>query len=231
MIQTLLRHIRIYKKIFIALGAFVIIGSTLSAVYALEFGSIKYSDNVFDYSKFDKTSVRKTADKYFNDALSSDEQSLKKELFQKAGGQYFILSKITPGDLYPLIQLARVYDYKDKNSYSKAYFYRALEINKKDPSTNYYFGEYYYSRKEYKKALYYYNIAFRNGYKEGYDVMIRMAMMYERLGDLLRANQYYKRAFLIKPNDENIADKIRILEDLRYKDTGYYSRRRKTNTK
>lgn len=227
MTQIQLRHIQIYKKILTTLGAFVIFGSTLCAVYPVEFGTVKYNDNVFDYSKFNKNTVKKKADKYFNQALKAEDESLKKELLQKAGGEYFILSKVTPNELYPLIQLARVYDYENQNSYSKSYFYRALDINKNDPSTNYYFGEYYYSRNEYKKALHYYNIAFRNGYKEGYDVLIKMAIMYERLGDLLRANQYYKKAFLMNPKDENTADKIRMLESLQYKSTGYYSRRRK----
>lgn len=89
--------------------------------------------------------------------------------------------------------MARVYDYEDQNSYAKAYFFKALKIDKLNADTNYYFGEYYYSRDDYKRALYFYNIAFENGSKENFNVLIKMALMYEKLGDLLRANQYYKR--------------------------------------
>ena len=50
--------------------------------------------------------------------------------------------------------------------------------------------------------------------------------MYEKLGDLLRANQYYKKAYLMKPNSSALPDKIRELEELKYKNSGYYSKRR-----
>ena len=126
------------------------------------------------------------------------------------------------------MQLARIYDYTGKNSYAKGYFYKALEINKNHPSTNFYFGEYYYTRKEYKKALNYYNAAFKNGYKEHYEVLMKMALMYEKLGDLVRANQYYKKAFLLNRDKSEVADKIRELEDIKYQNTGYYTKRRKT---
>ena len=122
--------------------------------------------------------------------------------------------------------MARVYDYENQNSYAKAYFFKALKIDKLNADTNYYFGEYYYSRDDYKRALYFYNIAFENGSKENFNVLIKMALMYEKLGDLLRANQYYKKAYLMKPNSSALPDKIRELEELKYKNSGYYSKRR-----
>jgi Tfp pilus assembly protein PilF len=164
--------------------------------------------------------------------MKSKDDAFKKELLGEAVGQYYILSKINPNDIDTLIQLGRIYDYENKNSYAKGYFYRALEINKNYAPTNYYFGDYYYSRKEYKKALYYYEIAFKNGYKEDYDTIIKLANIYEKLGDLLRANQYYKKAFLLKKENSEIADKIREMESLNYKNSGYYNKRRKKdNTK
>lgn len=51
--------------------------------------------------------------------------------------------------------------------------------------------------------------------------------MYEKLGDLLRANQYYKKAFLIKPTNQKLPDKIRSIEALKYYNTGYYNKREK----
>jgi hypothetical protein len=57
-----------------------------------------------------------------------------------------------------------------------------------------------------------------------------MATIYEKLGDLLKANQYYKKAFLARKNKSEIADKIREMEDLNYKDTGYYNKRRKKDS-
>ena len=211
------------------LSAFVICGSTQYSACAVEYGTVHYdkSNNVIDYSQFNREQTLKFADLFFDRAIKSENEDFKKELLDEAVGQYFILSKIDPNDLHVLIQLGRIYDYKHKNNYAKGYFYQALEINKNYAPANYYFGDYYYSRKDYKKALYYYEIAFKNGYKENYDVLIKMATMYEKLGDLLRANQYYKKAFLIKRDKSEIADKIREMEDINYKNTGYYNKHRK----
>ena len=109
------------------------------------------------------------------------------------------------------------------SNFAKAYFFKALKINKLDPATNYYFGEFFYTREEYTKALHFYNIAFNNGYKENDDVVMKMAIMYEKLGDLLRANMYYKKAYLANPQNKDIANKIREIESIKYKNTGYYN--------
>jgi len=81
--------------------------------------------------------------------------------------------------------------------------------------------------KNYEQRVKRKNFYLKNGYKENYDILMKMALMYEKLGDLLRANQYYKKAFLVNSKDESIPDKIRELESLRYRNTGYYSKRRK----
>lgn len=229
MMQIQLHHIRIYKKILILLSAFILFGSTCSSdcARAVEFGSVKYNDDIIDYSKVDKDATQKLADYYFNKALNSQDKDERKEYLQKASGEYFILTKVEPQNIYPLVQMARVYDYEKQNSYAKAYFFRALKIDKKNAATNYYFGEFYYTREEYIKALYFYNVAFENGFRENFNVLIKMATMYEKLGDLIRANQYYKKAFLIQPENTLIPDKIRELESIRYQNTGYYHKRRK----
>lgn len=194
---------------------------------AIEFGEIHHNDTYIDYSKIDRSSTLQKADFYFQKAQQTSDEAERKLFLQQAAGEYFLLSQVNKKSLYPIVQLARIYDYSNKNRYSKAYFYQALRIDKLNPATNYFFGDYYYKREEYHKALLYYNTAFENGYKENYDVLLKMATMYEKLGDLLRANQYYKKAFLIKPNNEEIPDKIRGLEGLNYKSTGYYDRQKR----
>lgn len=220
-----------YKNLLITISAFIILGSTYSSntVKAVEFGELHYNNTLIDYSKIDKEATQKLADYYFNKALKAQDETERKDYLQKASGEYFILSQIEPHNLYPLVQLARVYDFEDKNNYSKAYFFRALKIDKKNAETNYYFGEYYYTREDYIRALYFYNRAVENGYQQNYNVLIKMAIMYEKLGDLLRANQYYKKAFLIKPNNTILPNKIREIENLQYKNTGYYSYYKRRN--
>ncbi len=190
----------------------------------MEFGSVKYNNNtLIDYSKINKDSTLKLGDIYFASALNAKDSEARKEYLQKASGNYFVLTQIEPDNIYPLVQLARVYDYEKQDSFAKAYFFRALKINKKDPATNYFFGEFFYRREQYTKALYFYNTAFENGYDENNQVILKMAIMYEKLGDLLRANHYYKRAYLANPNSTYLANKIREIEAIHYRDTGYYN--------
>ena len=115
---------------------------------------------------------------------------------------------------------------KNKTVIQKLTFLEHWKLTKKNALTNYYFGEFYYTREDYTRALYYYNTAFENGYQETFNVLIKMAVMYEKLGDLLRANQYYKKAFLIQPNNTILPEKIREIESLKYKNTGYYNKRK-----
>ena len=53
-----------------------------------------------------------------------------------------------------------------------------------------------------------------------------MASMYEKLGDLLRANQYYKKAYMLKPENINLANRIKEIEQIKYKSTGYYKKQK-----
>lgn len=169
----------------------------------------------------------KLADFYFNKAIEEQDKKLKQEYLQKASGEYFILTRVDHNNLYPIVQLARVYDIENQNSFAKAYFFQALKIDKHNTSTNFYFGEYYFDRRDYTRAIYFYNVAFENGLQENFEILLKMGIMYEKLGDLLRANQYYKKAYLVKPDNVDIPDKIREIEALQYKNTGYYNRNKR----
>ena len=193
-------------------------------VKAAEFGEIQYNSHFIDYSKVNKESTKKLADFYFNKAINEKNKKTQSEYLQKASGDYFVWTQIEQDNIYPIVQMARIYDLENKNSYAKAYFFQALKIDKNNPSTNFYFGDFYLYRKDYTKAVYFYNKAFDNGFKENYDVILKMANIYEKLGDLLRANQYYKKAFLLRPDNSRLPDKIREIERLKYQNTGYYKR-------
>lgn len=200
---------------------------TNNSSQAVEFGAIKYNDAIIDYSSIDKHATLERADYYFNKALSTENDEDKRNYLQIAGGEYFVLTRIEPQNIYYMVQLARVYDMQDNNSFAKGYFFNALKINRTNAGTNYYLGEYYYKRNNYTQALYFYNIAFENGYTENYEILIKMAVMFEKLGDLLRANQYYKKAYILNPQNPKLSAKIKELEQVKYKNTGYYRKQTK----
>lgn len=124
MIQTQHHHIQIYKNLVLVISAFIIFGSTYTQTKAAEFGEIQYNNTFIDYSKIDINSTRKLADFYFDKAMNEMDSKLKQNYLQKASGEYFILSQAEPKDLYPIVQLARVYDLENKNQFAKAYFFR-----------------------------------------------------------------------------------------------------------
>lgn len=197
------------------------------ATFATEFGSLKYNDVYVDYSKFDKNEVRVFAENEFVKAIKNENKAAKKLLFQSSLNHYYILTQIDSGDIHSIVQMARIYDFFGKNSYAKAYFFRALKIDINSIEANYYFGDFYYSRNDYKRALYYYEKSYNNGEVNNYELLVKIAKIYEALGDLLRANQFYKRAYLLNPKDVEIPDKIEEIEAIKYQDTGYYSKRHK----
>lgn len=225
MTLTQFRHTKIYDFVIPAALVFALTASG-SPVFAVEFGTIKYNDAVIDYSVIDKPAVLKNAEYYFDQALNSTDEKTRQDYLQKASGEYFILTRTEPQNLYYMVQLARIYDLEDKNSYSKEYFFNALKIDKENARTNYYFGEYFYRRNEYTKALYFYNQALGHGHGENYEILIKMALAYEKLGDLLRANQYYKKAYIMNPGNGKLSGKIKELEQIKYKNTGYYKKRK-----
>lgn len=229
MTQQQFQNIQIFRKILFLFSAFVICGSTCTCMEtkAAVLGRVQKEETYVDYSQIDKNSTRQLADLYFKKASEEQDSELKKDYLKKASGEYFLLTKVEPNNLDNIIQLARVYDMEKLNNYAKAYFFQALEINKTNPLTNYYFGNFYYTREDYKRVLKYYNIALNNGFQENFDILFKMGIMYEKLGDLLRANLYYKKAYLINPNNTDIPDKIRQIEGLRYQNSGYYNRIRK----
>lgn len=216
------RLTKISRAIFAVIGAFLLGVNNCSN--AVEFGTIKYNDAIIDYSTLDKQAVSERADYYFNRALKSKEAKEKQDFLERASGEYFILTRMDPENINYLVQMGRIYDVENENKFAKGYFFNALMLERNNPKTNFYLGEYYYKRNLYTRALYFYDVALENGYRENYEILIKMAVMYEKLGDLLRANQYYKKAYILNPSNSKISSKIKELESVKYKNTGYYKR-------
>ena len=96
-----------------------------------------------------------------------------------------------------------------------------LDINRKDPYLNYYLGDFYYKRRDFKRALRYFRIAYNNGYRDYYDLNYKIATIYEKFADLLKAKYYYEKAYSINPSASNLKDKTLQIESLNYQQTGY----------
>ena len=202
----------IYKKIIIL---FILLCSL--PCFAVEKGSIKYEDNYIDYSVLNGSQVLKEADLFFEQYENTNDS----KYLSTAMGKYYIVTKIYPLEIYPMVQLARTYDAKNLDKFAKEYFNICYDINKNDPYLNYYMGEFYYKRHDFKRALRYYNIAYKNGYENYYDINLKIATIYEKFADLLKAKYYYEKAFLLNPSAEYLKDKTLQIDSLNYDKTGY----------
>ena len=175
--------------------------------------------------KINVEEVTASADTKFEQALAESDEDKQKNLLNQARTMYYTLTNEDKGNIYAIVQLARIHDLQNNDKYARAYFSRALAINYKYLDANLYFGDYFYKRHQYKKALRLYRNAFDFGMTENPEMLNKMGVSYEKLGDLERANIYYKKLFLVNPQDENITNKIIEIETTKYKNTGYYSRK------
>ena len=183
---------------------------------------MEYDDNRVDYSVMDPEPIQTEADYYLDTALVTDDEQIRQGFLEVAAGKYFLLSKINPQAVTPYVQLARIYDITKHDRYAKEYFYRATNLENLSPFANFYFGEYYFRRDDFRRALRYYQIAYQNGYDNIYELNLRLAVIYEKLGDLENAKKFYTSASSIDATETNILNKIEQINQLNYDKSEYY---------
>lgn len=191
-------------------------------VLAAQTGYLEYDDIIFDYTKLDRNQLRYEADFYFKNYETSQDKNEKEKFKHTAMGKYYLLTIIPPLEITPFVQLARLYDADNKSRLAKEYFYKATNIEVNNPFANYYFGEYYYKRCDYKRALNYYTIAYKNGYNNVYDLNLRLGTIYEKFADLVNAKRFYEISYSLNPQNTELQEKIHSLNELNYEKSEYY---------
>lgn len=208
----------IYRKIILLFSILFLLSHS---AYAIEKASVKYEQNLIDYSVLDAGKILQEADMFFEQY----EKTLDKKYLSTAMGKYYILTKIYPVDMYPTVQLARTYDAANIDRIAKEYFNIGYDIDKRNPYLNYYNGDFYYKRHDYKRALRYYKIAYNNGYSDYYDLNVKIATIYEKFADLKNAKYYYERAYSMNPSASYLKDKATQIQSLNYDKSEYYNRK------
>ena len=198
MILHLHRHILIYS-IISGIIAIAVTGYGCGTVFAEHLIEKESPSLSVDYSNVNLSETKTKADAYFELAQRTDSNLKRAKYLQKSASEYYILVSASPDDIDACIRLARVYDMQGRDNYAKSYFYHALGLNSKSPEANYYFGDFYYKRRKYIKALEYYDKAFCYGISPDAEKYKQLGMVYEHLGDSVRATNYYKRAANFKP--------------------------------
>ena len=203
-------------KKFSSLFAFLCL--IITPVFAVEKGSVKFEENLIDYSVLDANKILTDADSFFEQYETTGD----KKFLNTAMGNYYLVTKVFPLEIYPMDQLARTYDEKKLDRFAKEYFNICLDINRKDPYLNYYLGDFYYKRRDFKRALRYFRIAYNNGYRDYYDLNYKIATIYEKFADLSKAKYYYEKAYSMDNSKTNLQDKILQIDSLNYDQSEYY---------
>lgn len=221
--QTLIMKIYSNKNIFIILGIFVITSFCNAQVFGLQKGSLEYLENRFDYSQLDPNELIQAGDSYFEQALTAKNKRTREKLFRYAMAKYFLTSKADSKNAYTYVQMGRIYDNTDKDRYAKESFYKATNLEYRNPYANFYFGEYYFKRRDYNRALTYYLRSYENGFENNFELNFRLAVIYEKLGDLVNAKSFYNKSYEMNPEKAaEYQQKLQQIDGLNYDKSEYY---------
>ncbi len=183
---------------------------------------INYDGYLYTFRQGDETKFLKNANISLLLFEKSQIQSDKNFYLQEAMRYYFLLSQINHASIDAHIGLGRVYDEMNLDKYAKEHFYIALNLNKLNPKTNYNFANFHYKRNDLITALYFYKIAHKYGYSNDYELNYRLGTIYEKLADIENSKSFYKNSLRFRPQNQELANKIRLLDELNYAQSQYY---------
>lgn len=187
--------------------------------FAVKTGKVEYVVP-FDYSLIDEASINSEAESLFNDYLKTENEEEKVKLLTVLLQKYSILTLVNLDNPLYFVRLGIIYGNLGNDRYALMNFYRGSNLDGKYPYAFSSFGEYYFLRSEFKKALRMYKRAYDCGYNVDYETVYHLGIIYEKYGDFTTAIKYYKEALALKQSEE-LKNKINILEELLAKNSIY----------
>ncbi len=194
-------------------------GTSLPSFSAVK-GGVEYSIPT-DYSKINEAETELKAREYFHNANQLKDGIINEDM-TNALMLYSILQQVNPGKIEYPIKLGILYDKIGKDRQSKGNFSRAIGLDNANPLPYFYFGEFYYKRELYRRALKYYCESYKRGFENDYDLLYRMGDIYEKFGDSRSALKYLYDAKKQSPNPE-LENKIKRIEIFDSTNKEYYS--------
>lgn len=169
----------------------------------------------------DGAAVGAEADSYFYAGMQEEDKNLREAYFSQALAKYMLLLSVNPKDAAVYTQIGIIHDMLDHPKLAKEYLFKAVNLDYYNPFPNFYFGEHYYKIHEYNNALEYYKKAYDNGYRNEFVLNYKLAVIYEKLGDIAKAKQFYLAAYKLTSGKEEIKDKIDALDKIYYSKSDY----------
>ncbi len=186
-------------------------------------GGIQYTIPT-DYTKINEVQLNNEAENLFQRYINSTDPKQQYILLNQMLSDYSILGEINKDNPLYFARLGIVYDKLGKDRYAISNFCRSSNLIPDYPYAYYAFGNFYFDRGRYIKALKQYKKAYDFGYSNHYYTIYQIGRIYEKFGDYTSAITYYKRA-LVYNDSEELRQKIQTLENLLENNSLYNQRR------
>ena len=192
-------------------------------VYSMQRGGIQYSIPT-DYTKINEVQLNNEAEELFQRYLNSQDPKQQYILLNQLLSNYSILGEINKDNPLYFTRLGIVFDKLGKDRYAISNFCRSSNLVPNYPYAYYAFGNYYFDRGRYLKAIKQYKKAYDSGYSNHYFTIYQIGRIYEKFGDYSNALTYYKRALVYNDTTE-LRQKILMLENLLENNSLYNKKR------
>lgn len=202
---------------------FLLLVCSFNQVFAVHSGKVEYVVPI-DYSLINENEVNAEAEKLFNRYMEADSLDEKKKLLDLMLQKYNTLALVNIENPLYFTRLGIIYDKLGNDRYALMNFYRGSNLENNYPYAFQSFGNYFFDRYEYKKALRLYKKAYDCGYNTNYDTLFQIGVIYEKYGDFTNALKFYKDALKLKKTEE-LENRILLLEELLTKNSLYNQKR------
>lgn len=183
-----------------------------NSCFSVQQGGVQYVIPI-DYSIIDEAALNNEAESLFSSYMAAEDEKQKKILLERMLSSYSILGNIDKGNPLYFTRLGIIFDKMGRDRYAKSNFCRATNLV---PDYAYGFncyGDFFFERSMYIKALREYMRAYNAGYQNNYDTLYQIGSVYEKLGDFTSAVGFYRKASAVKSSPE-LSEKIKNLEEL-----------------
>ena len=153
----------------------------LSPSYSAVKGIIEYKIPI-DYARLDENELASRADILYSEFSGKTSCTLNENLTSVLN-LYTMLSNKNPQNITYALRLGKLYDLIGKDRYANGNYYRAMGISPANPEPYFYLGEFFYVRKQYRRALKFYNQAYSKGYQNHRQTCERLRDIYKKFGD------------------------------------------------
>ena len=194
-------------------------------VFALE-GQIEYDSVNIDYTILKEGEYLRKGDEYLFKAEHASKTAIqKKHNYREALGYYVTVTKINPKSYKTYGKIGYIYGKEKRYTLARSYFYQGLNMDPKNSFNHFFFAGYFFDNLDLNKALKHYKLAEKYNYADKYSLYYNIGETNEKLGDLVKSSQYYKKAYMLNPS-KALQLRIEAIDAQRYNKSPYYYRKK-----